>query len=165
MSSVWHRLQFEFHDIVSKLVVTLGDPNQGQDSKDHDLATKPPDVEWLGFGVPEGDGCRRMEQYSDWMAFGVPEGDGCRRLEPTSEIDAMKPEHNTENDQEDYDEASHAPTEIEQRFALLQKIINFLTVLKMYADIITTDYALVCSATSLSVSFLFRNSLHGTYHV
>jgi hypothetical protein len=158
----WQRLQLVFDDFVSKLEVSLGDHDKCTDLTVH--TSIKPNEEWLEFGVPEGDGCRRVEQFSEWLEFGVPEGDGCRRvekffewlpfgvpegdgcrrLEPTSEIDLMKPGHNIDNDVEDNNKASHTPTEIELRFALLQKIIDFLTVLKMYADIITTDYALVC---------------------
>jgi hypothetical protein len=127
MSSFWDRLQLELHEIVSKIEGALADQNQMDDSiKLNQENEKQVASDWLDFGVAEGDGCRRLDPPAESI---TDFGKGAERLKEGVH--------------------HHVPTDSERRFAMMQKIFDCLTVIKMYADIVTTDFALVKSIFSL----------------
>jgi hypothetical protein len=134
MSSLWDRFQLELHELVSKIEGALIDPKQSEHEKEQEIA---------------------VQDTSDWLDFGVAEGDGCRRLEPSTESEHLPAEsiiHFNKGDNKLHERA-HYPTatDSEHRFAMMQKVFDCLTVIKMYADIVITDYALVNSSFFLVV--------------
>ena len=134
---VWESLKHEISSIVSKIEGTLVNSENGERSRAMENTKN------LDMVAGEENSVQ-----AEWIDFGVPEGDGCRRLEPPLESDKNGSEEVEKNPGAE-EALPHHVTDLEHRFALMQRIIDRLIVTKLYADRISIDYMLV-NAMSLS---------------
>lgn len=90
--------------------------------------------------------CTALGTNSTLASIKVPEGDGCKRLDPPADIEGealprvVAHRHRSTAERDD----AH-------RFTLMQKFFDRLTVLKLYADLISIDFTLVIAFNCLDL--------------